>query len=45
MENARRILQKLLKEFQKEMENAGRIPKKKKKKRESSKRCLEGSNL
>jgi len=42
MENIGRILWKLPKEFQKEMENVGRILKKKKKKRKSSKRCLEG---
>jgi len=45
MENVTRILWKLSKEFQKETENAERILKKKKKKRESFKRCLECLDL
>jgi len=45
MENAERILWKLLKEFQKEMRNVERILKKKNKKRESFERCLKGLDL
>jgi len=45
MENTRRILWKLLKEFQKDIENAERILKKKNKKKGSSGRCLKGLDL